>query len=601
MFYELANQYNNVLLDFSPCPPLSDRKAWLGLSSTLRTQIIQNGEKYLDYDYPSLPATLYMAFCRTGNRVDYEERYFKRRTVLNSLVMAECVEHKGRFLDDIINGIFVLCEESAWQIPAHNSLIRNTPNHILPNVTTPILDLFACETGALLAMISYLLQQDLDSISPTICKRIDYELDTRIIQPYLNTHFWWMGNGDEPMCNWTIWCTQNILLTVFTTGQSDEIKLKVFKKATQSMDYFLKEYGNDGCCDEGAQYYRHAALCLFNAMEVLNGVTHDFFAPLYENLKIKNIAAYISNVHVSGPYYINFADCSPKAGPAGVREFLFGKRTSNEALMSFAAQHYKVNPDKLLLSEINLFYHLQSVFTDAQILSFKPSTFSKPDLFYSSVGLFIARDDTYCLAVKAGDNADSHNHNDTGSFTIYKNGKPLFVDIGVESYTQKTFSAERYEIWTMQSDYHNLPTINGLMQKDGVDYHATDVHTTFHPKFCSISMDIASAYPKNAYLKAYHRQIILYKQEFIAITDTIFPNNHLASVTLNLITYEKPNINDTDILIGQLGMLCLSPCFSKIEVEPLPITDARLQLCWEHDLYRIRITLNDLKAIMTIK
>ncbi|MFR2781088.1 MAG: heparinase II/III family protein [Clostridium sp.] len=81
-------------------------------------------------------------------------------------------------------------------------------------------------------------------------------------------------------------------------------------------------------------------------------------------------------------------------------------------------------------------------------------------MFYPSTGLFIARDSRFCLAVKAGDNDDSHNHNDTGSFTIYKDGKPLFADIGVETYQAKTFSPQRYEIWTMQSAYHNLPPLS---------------------------------------------------------------------------------------------------------------------------------------------
>ena len=66
----------------------------------------------------------------------------------------------------------------------------------------------------------------------------------------------------------------------------------------------------------------------------------------------------------------------------------------------------------------------------------------------------------FALAVKAGDNNDNHNHNDTGSLTLYKNGQPALADIGVESYTGKTFSAQRYEIWTMQSGYHNLPTLD---------------------------------------------------------------------------------------------------------------------------------------------
>ena len=138
-----------------------------------------------------------MNFKRTGNRVAYENIFFARRHALNDLVLAECVEQEGRFLDDIINGIFVICEESAWQLPAHNSYIRDTPQFILPDATRPIVDLFAAETGALLAMVVALLKDELDKFSPFIVTRIQHELNLRIIQPYLNCHFWWMGKGDR--------------------------------------------------------------------------------------------------------------------------------------------------------------------------------------------------------------------------------------------------------------------------------------------------------------------------------------------------------------------------------------------------------------------
>lgn len=75
------------------------------------------------------------------------------------------------------------------------------------------------------------------------------------------------------------------------------------------------------------------------------------------------------------------------------------------------------------------------------------------------------------VAAKGGHNAESHNHNDVGNFIVYADGSPLLIDIGVETYTAKTFSSNRYDIWTMQSQYHNLPTINGVQQKDGREYH----------------------------------------------------------------------------------------------------------------------------------
>ena len=41
------------------------------------------------------------------------------------------------------------------------------------------------------------------------------------------------------------------------------------QQAAYSIDCFLKDYGDDGCCSEGVQYYRHAALTMFNALDLL--------------------------------------------------------------------------------------------------------------------------------------------------------------------------------------------------------------------------------------------------------------------------------------------------------------------------------------------
>lgn len=602
MFKELSMLYSKPFKTFTPYSSITDRKPWENLRPSLKSQLISHGETYLNFIAPPLSATLFMNFCRNGNRTDYEAYYMERRRALCSLVLAECVENEGRFLDSIINTIFTLCEESAWQLPAHNSYVRNTPNHLLPDSTRPVLDLFACETGALLAMTYYLLHSTLNDISPVVSKRIEHELNSRILTPYLQCHFWWMGQGDDPMNNWTIWCTQNILLAAFLLPQTDAIRHQIFTKANQSIDYFLNEYGDDGCCDEGAQYYRHAGLCLFNTMEVLNAITDQHYYHLYKEDKIKNIATYISNVHVDGPYYINFADCSPLAGEAGAREFLFGKRIKDEVLMTFAAQDYHKSPDHLLTQEINLFYRIQSIFTDKELLAFDSSkTISKQDLYYPSTGLFIGRDSKFCLAVKAGDNDDSHNHNDTGSFTIYKNGKPLFVDIGVESYTSKTFSPRRYEIWTMQSDYHNLPTLNGLMQKNGPQYAASSVETHFGESESSICLDLSTAYPHKGHLESYVRKVTLEKEKQIIIQDMATSIEIEVPIILNLITYEEPRISEDIISIGELGTLQFIGEVSHVNIELLPITDPRLQIAWKHDLYRIRLHLSDSAITLIIQ
>ena len=582
---------NGKVREYHPFPDIDDRAAYENLPKDLRKALVAQGERYLNFDYPVIRATDFMAFKRTGNRVNFEDIYFEKRYALNSLVVAECIEDKGRFLDDIINGIFSVCEESGWQLPPHNSYVRNAPQEILPDLTRPVMDLFACETGAQLACIRYLMGSRLDSVSPFINTRISYELERRILVPYIHEHFWWMGKGDEPMCNWTPWCTQNVLLTVFLHGCLLGTEKAVLLKAAESLDFFLKDYGDDGCCDEGAQYYRHAGLCLDGAAAVLNQITDDAFAELYNRDKVKNIASYICNVHVDDKYYVNFADCSPIAGRAGVREYLFGKRTCQPELMLFAAKDFQATGGDIFADEsnrLNLFYRLQTLFHYQEVMDHDISeTFAHKDIFYPSVGLFLSRNDTFCLAVKAGDNDDSHNHNDTGSITLYKKGHPLFIDVGVESYTAKTFSSHRYEIWTMQSCYHNLPTIEGLDQHDGADYHARAVKTSFEESQSSISMEISGAYPLNNFKIDYTRKVFFDKlNSRIILTDTTDAEN----VVLNFITYEKPQVTKNNILIGTLAKAAFTGA-KFMAIDTIPITDARLKTAWDHELYRIRLTM----------
>ena len=158
MITEAAKTLTDSLRLFTPCPPAADRECWEKLPEDLKARLIRNGEAYLHYEYPALTAVDFMEFTRSGNRSRYQDRLFARRTALDSLVLAECAEHRGRFLDDIINGLYLICEENAWQLRAHNSYIRDTPQFPLPDVTRPVIDLFAAETASVLAVAEYLLR-----------------------------------------------------------------------------------------------------------------------------------------------------------------------------------------------------------------------------------------------------------------------------------------------------------------------------------------------------------------------------------------------------------------------------------------------------------
>ena len=578
---------------WQPCPPTTDRAAWDALPGFDRW--LAAGNESRRAELPALPLSLWRRFTTQGDRAAWEHAYFARRKRVVRLAMAEAMAATGEFLPALADTVWAICEESAWQLPAHNSYIRDTPQLPLPDTSKPIVDLFAAETGALLAMVHRLHGKALDAYAPGLAARLAREVELRVLVPWRTSHFWWMGNGDEPMCNWTPWCTQNCLIaTALLHPHAGQRTRAAVKQAAYSLDCFLKDYGVDGCCSEGAQYYRHAALPLFNALELLCALAPGVFEAAWQQPKIQNIAEYIVNMHVAGPYYLNFADCSPKAGVRGVREYLFGRRVGSAALAAFAAADFAADPDPDHLQAaddsegINLFYAVQTAFAEAEVREAAKTLAACPpqkDCLLPSCGIRVLRAGPYVLGCKGGNNADSHNHNDAGSITLYKDGKPLLIDIGVETYTQKTFSPQRYEIWTMQSSWHNLPEFD----PDGAAYQQQPGERYRAPFLCftaeGTEMDLAPAYGKVPGLSYYSRSAALDEGGLYLYDETDYPG----TVALTLMSAEAPQWQDDVLRFGTLAAAKFTDPVQRVDVQAVPVTDARLRTAWPATIYRTRV------------
>lgn len=613
-------QKTRSLCAFSLCPDISQRRKYEELPADLKEKLINEGKRADKEPWSVILLSDYLEFSKNGNRVRFEELYFSRRRKLCSLVMAELVENKGQFLPDILDGIYLILSESSWCLPAHNTHVRDQKQQEMPDVLHPVIDLFAAETGALIALAEYLLRPALREKSSGISDVIDRTLQERIFIPYTTEHFWWMGDGKQPMCNWTPWIVQNVLISSLTrpAGFFEEKELtKYLESAAISLDFFLDEYGDDGCCNEGAQYYSHAGLCLFGALYLMaDALKGSGFEEIFKEPLIKNIASYIVRMNVTDNIYVNFADCAAVCPRRTSREFLFGKFCGDEVLSSFAAADFRKadEDDKILTGEINLFYHLIQAFCYEEMMGYPESESLCDDVFFESTGLMVSRDGTYLLAAKAGNNADSHNHNDVGSFTVYKSGKPLIIDLGVGTYTRETFSDRRYEIWTMQSQFHNVPLFikdknmdyssignsaendyhdsRIIMQKDGNQYAATDVKCSLDGD-CILSMDIAGAYEGDE-VRSYRRDVIHKKGSGIEVLDEY---DGSATALLTLMTYERPVVEssasgESVIAIGGLGRVSVTGG-DVAEIQMYPITDERLGISWKHEVYRVLIKMDD--------
>ena len=586
---------------YQPFPTCGERSAWDAMprESKAYFQGAVRGMKQSELLKP-LRAVRYMDFTRNGNRVRYEDVQFERRANLLTLVFAECIANDGALLDDIIDLIWAICEESSWVIPAHNG-----STGALPDVEAPVnIDLFSAETGSTLAWTYYLLRGKLNEQSPLIARRVEVEITKRILTPYLEDDtFWWKGFESGHVNNWNPWINGNVL-SAFLLIEADAARREAGIALTaKSVQKFIDAYFPDGGCDEGPSYFTVAGGALFDYLETLHGATGGA-VDIYGEPLIQNMAKYIYRVHVSGSYYVNFADAPARVHvPAGLLRRV-GTKIGDDMLCRFAryisANGYTSAPYQIVHTCV--FRRISDLFDFAPEQGTEAPYAAPAAHMFDGIQVMTARQkensgEGFFLAAKGGHNHESHNHNDIGNFVLYRNGQPVIIDAGVETYTKKTFGDRRYEIWTMQSDYHNVPQINGVSQMDGQEFAARDVRYDTDGVLSQLMLDIAGAYPAAAQVKQYERRIALDRAaDTVTVTDQFALDAAVAPLVLHLMCADEPTGGEGVFRVNGTVMRYDAAQFDAA-VEAVPLDDPRLSASWERKaLYRIRLAAKQIMA-----
>ena len=511
-----AAKLQSVLLSrdaWRPVPAIGDRAGWARIPPGLRARIVSRGERALKEPIAPLPATLFLDYTRTGNRGRFEGAMFGRRDRLHALVLAECVEDRGRFLDAIADTAWAVAEESSWTVPAHQGA-QKAPGG-LPDTAEPIVDLFSAQTAHSLAWTWYLLGERLDTVSPLVRPRLAREIDRRVLAPYeQRDDFWWMGfapRASRPN-NWNPWINSNVLAAALLVEPDAARRAALVHKTLRSLDAFLGPHPSDGGCDEGPSYWGRAGASLFEALELLQSASAGRIS-YFANPVVADIGRYISRVRIAGAWFVDVGDSGAKVGFDRGLVFRYGKAIGDPGLAALGSSG--ATEETIDLEDRSIGRTLFSLFGADALLAERGAASPLPrDAWFPSedMQLMVARDregsaEGFFLAAWGSHNAQSHNHNDVGNAIVFVDGAPVLVDVGRPTYTAQTFSNTRYDIWAMQSAFHNLPTINGQMQKDGAAFRATNL--VYQPREISamLMMDIAPAYPAEAGIREWTRII----------------------------------------------------------------------------------------------
>ncbi len=567
-----------------PIPPASNRAAWEAIPAAMREEILAAAREQLDVPYPPLTATQFLSFVRTGDRVAYETPYFTRRRMLLCAMLAECIELSGAYIDQVVNGLWCICEESFWGISAHNGSshlgMRPISERPLPDVENPYIDLFAAQTSSLLLWTCHLLSDKLDAVTPLIVRRVFLEAERRIVKPFFHhDDFWWMGMIRSDVNNWTPWILSNVISSLLLLDMDDTRLEEGVTRAMRMLDSYLAVMPQDGGCDEGVSYWNMAGGSLLDCLEHIHYLTAGR-ADFYGDRHIKAIGAFPYHAHIAGPYFWNFADCDAKPVLDGERVYRYGVRTGQQSLaalgMEIAAKAEGILP-KDTPETYRVLCKLFFPVPKAQAECAGADAVILPDL-----QIWASRRDGLYAAVKGGHNGENHNHNDVGSFLLYADGEPQIVDAGNLVYTAKTFGPERYTLWNTRSMNHNVPMVAGFEQQPGREYAARDVSIAGN----GISLDMAGAYPREAGVLSLARRAY-WEGERLIITDTV-RLSAAAPVTWVFLFRSRPEIApgllQTEKITLRFDESLQAGC------EEIPVTDKRMARNFPGSLWRVTLS-----------
>ena len=481
-----------------------------------------------------VPYSLFKLFEETGDRTQYEKVYFDGRKKLVAAVLNALLYGRDKDKEIVADLIWAVCDEYTWCLPAHLNG-RGLKDPELGNHFT--IDLFMAETGETLAEICHLCRSFLPEI---VRKRAMSLVRDRVLRIYeVNTYGW-----ERWRTNWAAVCGGSVSTAAIyaeADGYITERELANIICRTQStLQFFLEGFPEDGTCGEGVSYWNYGFGHFVYYADMLRRRTCGRI-DMFETPHVKKIAEFHQKCFFDSGMTVSFSDAiEGEKYDLGLLSYLSGLYDTVKMPPVKFAEIFKGDPCYRFSRE---FRHLLWGRTDNVESVAEGSVYLFPN---SSWYVATSEDGSINMAAKAGRNDEAHNHNDVGSFLIYKNGRSILSDLGSGEYTKEYFSPDRYNVFCCCSRSHSVPVIGGKYQRPGGGYRASSVVLSED----GISMDMAGAYGIPDLLHFYRTVRFDVKTGRTCISDSFEFANEAESVTERFITRGRPVISDGKVILS---------------------------------------------------
>lgn len=613
-----------------PYPAYSDREAWEKLTAPYRKNILKNGEKFLKHQWIAESASEYLDYEKGINATKENNKNSNDRALV-ALILAELTEGNGRFLPQIINGMYFYSFLPGWNTKRHSGRNRVT-NRFLPDPDFRIIALESAAIGAAVAVGLHFFEEEFEKTDPTINKVIRQGLEKNIFDPYLDTFkdfhgHEWFGFGryshNHRIGNWTTYTNTHCILA-FLLAEKDQSKLiAAVEKSIKSIDIYMDYAKLDGSCEEGPSYWNMAGGKAYDFSRIMFDASEGKIN-MFGDDQLRRMGEWKSKTYIGDGWVTPFGDGQAHGSGDRAIQFRFGYDIGSREMMDFGI-YLNSNPAKkkfnneLRLDDNDIFRTLETLrYTPLLVeaekkalknaggdfdLMMKELRRSATSEWYGDNQVAVFRNPKgWYLSAKGGSNNEAHNHNDVGSGVFYIDDCAVLIDAGVATYNKNTFGPNRYKAWNVQSQWHGLPVIGGKGQKNGADYAASDCSCDLRKR--SFTENLAGAYPKEAKCLTWQRTWVLGDKD-LTITDAFSLQERIAPDVENFIVQGKVSmpgetVEGYKVKKGEVVLLIRNFAATKTHlvrmvypkslvpsVETKELKDKRLSKMWGPEIYRI--------------
>lgn len=495
--------------------------------------IRQEAEKMIGEPIEALPYSYYRIYYETGSRVEYEQLYMKHRRRLWHFLAMSMWEDDPVWIREVSDSVSAICGEPLWAFPAH---VKADASYIEMHDR---IDLFAAETAHALSETAHLLG---DRLPKTIRELIEYNVNERIVKPYLKAYY------DYGPANWSAVCHGCVAMCFIELG-FDEAFSEGKEYIVKGLNRFLESFADDGICQEGPLYWSYGFGHFTYAAAMIREYTGGEI-DLFKVDKMKNIAAFYENAFVKPPYTVPFADAGHLLylNP-GLVSFL-AREFGTARILKGAAMKYGCDTRWRFGDMVRNFFWSDGFAEDTTDLGMR---------YFENAQWYVKKTTEYAIAAKGGHNDEPHNHNDVGSIVVYDGSTYVVDDLGWPEYDATYFNkAYRYKKYICASSLgHSVPIVNGEAQLYGKEHCASVIEASDNV----FKLDLSRAYGLD---DGSIIRTIASDDNSVTITDaTNATNSHVSRIALRV----EPAIADGKVSVGRATIEPLKPCTISVSQE----------------------------------